>query len=96
MSFTYAGVSRREGKMKVRWANSSERIAVLIKCDHKDIDMIQLRHAMTKNEALSYLLSIDFDNGNAEVRATLEAEAKKRKLPGYYVEKSKEDSVAKT
>lgn len=78
--FTYAGVSRLDGKMKIRWANSAERVAVLIKCQHTDIDMIQLRNAMSKDDALRYLFRIDFDNGNAEVRATMEAEARKRKL----------------
>ena len=78
--FTYAGVSRLEGKMKIRWANSADRVAVLIKCQHTDIDLIQLRHPMTKDDALRYLFRIDFDNGNAEVRATMEAEARKRKL----------------
>jgi hypothetical protein len=33
---------------------------------------------MTKEEAVAYLLSIDFDNGNTAVRAALEAEQGKR------------------
>ena len=33
---------------------------------------------MTKEDAVAYLLSIDFDNGNKAVRAALEAAADKR------------------
>lgn len=77
-SFTHAGVSRLNGKVKVRYANGKERVKVLIKNGHKDIDLIEVRHAMTKEEAVAYLLLIDFDDGNTEVRAALEAEAKKR------------------
>lgn len=79
-SFTHAGVSRLDGKFKVRYANGIDRINVLIRNSHTDIDIIELRHAMTKEEAIAYLLLIDFDNGNKEVRAALEAEAKKRKV----------------
>lgn len=77
-SFTHAGVSRLNGEMKVRFANDALRTKVLIKNGHKDIDIIELKHAMSKEEAVAYLLSIDFDNGNAEVRAALEAEQGKR------------------
>lgn len=77
-SFTHAGVSRLNGKIKVRYANGKERVKVLIKNGHKDIDLIEIRHAMSKEEAVAYLLRIDFDNGNTEIRAALEAEAKKR------------------
>jgi hypothetical protein len=33
---------------------------------------------MTKEDAVAFLISIDFDNGNKEVRAALEAEVEKR------------------
>jgi hypothetical protein len=77
-SFTHAGVSKLDGEFKVRFANDSMRTKVLIKNGHTDIDIIELKHAMTKEEAVAYLLSIDFDNGNKEVRAALEAEVSKR------------------
>jgi hypothetical protein len=73
--YSYAGVSRRNGKMKVRYANSSARVKTLIATDHTEIDIIQLREEMTKSEAVAYLLKIDFDNGNTEIRTVLEAEA---------------------
>lgn len=77
-TFSHAGVSRREGELKVRYANSSDRVKVLIKGGHTDIDILELKFPMTKEEAVAYLLSIDFDNGNAEVRACLEEENGRR------------------
>ena len=77
-SFTHAGVSKLDGEFKVRFANDSMRTKVLIKNGHTDIDIIELKHAMTKEDAVAFLLSIDFDNGNKEVRAALEAEVTKR------------------
>lgn len=78
MSFTYAGVSRLNGRFKARFANDAMRLKVLIKNDHTDIDIIQLKHAMSKTEAIEYLLSIGFDNGNAEVREALVSALDKR------------------
>lgn len=81
-TFTHAGVSRLNGEMKVRFANDALRTKVLVKNGHKDIDIIELKHAMTKEEAVQYLISIDFatQNGvtNADVKAALEAALDKR------------------
>lgn len=92
-SFTHAGVSRLNGKMKVRFANDALRIKVLAKNGHKDIDMVELKHPMNKEEAIAYLLSIDFatQNGvtNADVKAALDEAQGKRvaKEPKAKVEK---------
>jgi hypothetical protein len=51
---------------------------VLIKNGHTDIDILELKHPMIKEDVVTYLLSINFDNGNKEVRAALEAEQGKR------------------
>lgn len=81
-SFTHAGVSRLNGEMKVRFANDALRTKVLVKNGHKDIDIVELKHPMSKEEAVQYLISIDFatQNGktNADVKAALEAELTKR------------------
>lgn len=81
-TFTHAGVSRLNGEMKVRFANDQMRIKVLAKNGHKDIDLVELKHPMTKEDAVAYLLSIDFatQNGvtNKDVQAALEAEQGKR------------------
>ena len=77
-SFTHAGVSKLDGEFKVRFANDAMRTKVLIKNGHTDIDIIELKNAMSKEDALAYLMSIDFDNGNTAVRAALESEVDKR------------------
>jgi len=76
--FTHAGVSRLNGEMKVRWANDALRVKVLAKNGHKDIDLVELPTAMTKEDALAFLLKIDFANGNKDVQAALYNEADKR------------------
>ena len=81
-TFTHAGVSKLDGEFKVRFANDGTRVKVLIKNGHTDIDIVELKHPMSKEEAVAYLLSIDFatQNGvtNAEVQAALLAEVDKR------------------
>lgn len=73
-TFTHAGVSRLDGEFKFRVANGSGRVKVLIQNGHTDIDLVELIRPMNKEEAADYLLSIDFDNGRADVRAAIEAE----------------------
>ena len=81
--FSHAGVSRKAGKLKVRWANGIERVKMLIKDGQTDIDLIELMQPMSKEDAVLALLNMNFAAGNAEVQSTLEAEATKRGLPGY-------------
>jgi len=59
-TFTHAGVSKLDGSFKVRFANDAMRTKVLIKSGHTDIDLIELPNPMTKEDAVAYLLSIDF------------------------------------
>lgn len=77
-SFTQAGVSRLKGEFKIRFANDALRVKVLAKNGHTDIDLMELPTPMTKEAAVAYLIEVNFDNGNAEVRAALEAEVSKR------------------
>jgi hypothetical protein len=76
--FSVAGVSKRNGTFKARFANDLARVKVLAKTGSTDIDLIELKEPMTKEAIVAYLLSINFDNGNKEVRAALEAEVEKR------------------
>ena len=94
-SFTHAGVSKLDGEFKVRFANDALRVKVLAKNGHKDIDIIELKHAMTKEDAVAFLISIDFDNGNKEVRAALEAEVGKRTETPKAAPKAKVSAKAK-
>ena len=77
-TFTVAGVSKQNGEFKVRYANDIMRVKVLEKNRHTAIDLIELPREMSKEAIPAYLLSIDFDNGNKEVRACLEAAAVER------------------
>jgi len=72
-TFKVAGVSKQNGEFKVRFANDMMRVKVLEKNKHTGIDLIELPREMDKDAIPGYLLSIDFDNGNKEVRACLEA-----------------------
>jgi hypothetical protein len=71
-TFKFAGVSKRAGAFKARFANDQMRVKVLAKTGSSDIDLIELKHPMTKVEAVKFLLSINFDNGNKLVREALE------------------------
>jgi hypothetical protein len=92
-NFSHAGVSRYNGEMKVRFANDSLRVKVLAKHGHKDIDLIELKHPMTKDEAIKFLISIDFATRdgvtNQEVKSALETALEKR------TEKPKAEKTAK-
>jgi hypothetical protein len=77
-TFKFAGVSTLNGKIKARFANDQMRVKVLAKNGHKDIDIIELEHPMTKEDAVAFLLKINFDQGNAAIRAAIEAEVEKR------------------
>jgi hypothetical protein len=72
-TFKFAGVSKRAGAFKARFANDQMRVKVLAKTGSSDIDLIELTHPMTKLEAVAFLLKINFDNGNKLVREALEA-----------------------
>lgn len=80
--FSHAGVSKLNGEFKVRYANDALRTKVLIKNGHTDIDIVELREPMTKEDAVAYLLSIDFATRdgatNEAVQAALLAEVGKR------------------
>jgi len=80
--FSHAGVSKLDGEFKVRFANDALRTKVLIKNGHTDIDIIELKHPMTKEEAVAYLMEIDFatrdGKTNEAVQAALAAEIDKR------------------
>ena len=76
--YSHAGVSKLNGEFKVRFANDALRVKVLAKNGHKDIDIIELKTPMTKEDAVALLLSINFANGNKAIQAALEAAADKR------------------
>lgn len=58
-TFTVAGVSDLNGVYKLRVANSTDRVKVLMRNGHEDIRLIELPNAMTKAQAVSYLMSLE-------------------------------------
>ena len=81
-TYSIAGVSRLKGELKIRFANDMTRVKVLQKNGHSDIDLIELKEPMTKEDAIAFLISIDFATKdgvtNEEVNAALHAEVEKR------------------
>lgn len=81
-TYAIAGTSRLNGEVKVRFANDMTRVKVLQKNGHTEIDLIELKEPMTKEDAVAFLLSIDFatkdGNTNQEVQDALLAEVDKR------------------
>jgi hypothetical protein len=53
--FTVAGISKREGEYKVRFANDTMRVKVLIKGGHEDVRLVELDAPSTKLEAVQVL-----------------------------------------
>jgi hypothetical protein len=100
-TFKFAGVSKRAGAFKARFANDQMRVKVLAKTGSSDIDLIELKHPMTKLEAVAFLLKINFDNGNALVREALESyqgkhtDAPKAKAPAKAPAKAKTATKSK-
>ena len=75
--FAVAGVSTLEGKTKLRFANDVMRIKILAKNGHKDVELIDLPHEMTKGEIAQYMKDTGFGAGKPEVEAAIAYIAKK-------------------
>jgi len=60
-TFTVAGVSNLKGLYKLRVANSTGRGKVLQANGHEDIRLIELPNAMTKLQAVDYLVGLQYD-----------------------------------
>lgn len=89
-TFAVAGVSKLAGTFKARFAADLTRVKVLEKNGHTDIDLIELPEPMTKVEAAAHLIDTDFDKGNMEIRAALQAE-----LDRFDAKSAKQDKPAK-
>ena len=77
-TFKVVGVSKLDGKFKVRFANDMLRVKVLEKNGHKDIDLIELVHPMTKEHAVQKLIEMDFAKGDKAIQAALDEALEKR------------------
>ena len=59
-TFTIVGTSNLRGKIKFRFANGSikNRIAVLARNEHTEVDLIELPEPMSKEEAKDYFVNL--------------------------------------
>lgn len=93
--FTVAGTSKLNGETKVRFANDIMRLKVLAKHGHEDITLIELPQAMTKLEAVQFLVGLDEFQGVAEQAAI--ADYLDAKVPSAKAEKpAKVEKTAKS
>ena len=67
----FAGVSRVNGVLKFRGAQSAARITQLRKLGDTDVEMRFLNTEMTKSQAAKRLIATDFAQGRADVLALL-------------------------
>lgn len=58
--FTVAGISRKDGALKLRFANDLvSRVKVLARNGHQDIELVELPQAMSKDAAVAYLSTLE-------------------------------------
>ena len=69
--FGVAGVSTFNGKTKIRWANDSMRIKILLKNGHSNVELVNLPREMTKREIALYLQEIEFMKDDVNVQAAI-------------------------
>jgi hypothetical protein len=79
-TFSVAGVSTFKDGTKIRFANDSARVKILIKNGHTDIDLVDLPREMTKAEIAQHLFETDFAQGRAAVIDAVADLAKKNKV----------------
>jgi hypothetical protein len=72
-TYNFAGISKLNGKYKVRFSDRASYTRNLQVAGNTDIDLLELKEPMNKIDAVKYMLTINFDNGNAEIRAALES-----------------------
>lgn len=85
-TYTHAGVSTFEGVIKPRFTCNPGRVKTMIKEGHTAIDFLELLRPMTTQEAIAYLLKINY--GDDATRAALTA-ALDRRVPVARAPKAK-------
>lgn len=72
-TFTIVGISTLNGVVKPRFANSMDRVKVLVKNGHEDVGLFELNEPMNKVDAVSELIKMDVltDDDTAVLEAWL-------------------------
>jgi len=91
-TFSHVGYSKLNGVYKARFANDALRVKVLEKGGHEDIQLEALINPMTKEDAIAYLVKINFAGNNKEAQAALEAEVDKRSPKAASKDKPKKEA----
>ena len=76
----FAGISRLNGELKFRTAQSPARFQQLTKLGDTEVEMTSV-NADSKEQAAQELLTRNFANGRAEIQALLESVAGKTSAP---------------
>lgn len=84
MSKVYAvtGVSKKDGKWAVRYANSMSRKNVLVRNGHDHVHLFVLEDAVSKEDCVDFLLNQKFKLANKAAFEAVKAEAR---LLGFLV-----------
>lgn len=61
-TFTVAGTSVKNGTTKIRWAQTLKRQAALEKDGQTDVILVELPQAMSKEDAVKYIGTLDAFN----------------------------------
>jgi len=93
-TFKVAGISKLNGVYKVRFANDMLRVKVLEKNGHKDVDLVEFIHPLTKEEAVRKLIEMDFAKGNVDIQLALGEALGKRSPKAAKVEAPKAKAKA--
>jgi hypothetical protein len=94
-TFQVAGVSILNGVCKVRFANSMDRVKILVKGGHEGVELMTLPNPMTKPEVCKYLLTVTDLMANPAYRAGIE-EADAKYNPVTVVKAAKAKPATKT
>lgn len=78
-TFTVVGTSTVDGKTKVRFANDVMRIKILAKNGHANINLIELPQALNKVDAVRYMQSQHYGDGDLDIQAAMAHILKKYK-----------------
>ena len=85
--FTYAGVSRLNGELKLRFTTSDARFLHLVKVGHTEVEMIKLTKPLDKDAAIKELIVRNFDNGRTEITNLLVGKARGARVKNTVVVK---------
>ena len=85
--FTYAGVSRLNGELKLRFTTSDARFLHLVKVGHTEVEMIKLTKPLDKDAAIKELIVRNFDNGRSEITRLLVGKARGARVKNTVVVK---------